>query len=412
MREVRRALLEADVNLKVAKDFIDRVAKQAMDQKVQKSIKPGQLFIKIIRDELAATLGGVVVPLQTKSHGIKPLVILLSGLQGGGKTTTAAKLASYLKNVHHGRPLLVGADLQRPAAVEQLRVLAGQVECDFYSDPQLAPVDLARASLKQAAARKCDSVIIDTAGRLHVDADLMTEINAIKKAVKPEENLFIADGMTGQDAVNSVRAFNTELQLTGVILTKMDGDARGGAALSIRSVTDIPIKLLASGEQLDSLEVFHPERLANRILGMGDLVSFVEEAQVAVDVDKARKLEEQLRRNEFTFEDMKAQLQSMNSMGGIGKLAAMLPGKLPEVDPRQMRWTIAIIDSMTIGERRRPQIINGSRRKRIARGSGRSVMEVNTLLKNFHQMKKMFKRLKKGGPKALKGLLGQGMSSL
>ena len=412
MREVRRALLEADVNLKVAKEFVDRVANQALDQKVQKSIKPGQLFIKIIRDELTATLGGAVAPLQTKSHGLKPVVILLSGLQGAGKTTTAAKLAGFLKNVHHARPLLVGADLQRPAAVEQLRVLAGQVGCEFYSDPKLTVVELAQAALKQATARRCNAVIIDTAGRLHVDADLMTEIKAIEKAVEPQENLFVADGMTGQDAVNSILAFNAQLQLTGVILTKMDGDAQGGAALSIRSVTDIPIKLLTAGEQLADLEVFHPERLSNRILGMGDLVSLVEEVQANVDVIEARKLETRLRHNEFTLEDMKAQLQSVNAMGGIGKVAAMLPGKMPAVDPHQMRWTMAIINSMTVDERRRPQIINGSRRKRIARGAGRSVMEVNKLLKNFLQLKKMFKRLKKGGPKALKGLLGQGMSQL
>ncbi len=409
MREVRRALLEADVHFKVAKDFVARVAEKALDERVHKSIKPGQLYVQMIRDELAELLGGDARPLEFKAGRGRVPVIMLVGLQGSGKTTTAGKLARYLKLNLHKKPLLVGADLQRPAAVEQLRKLAGDLDAAFYSDASATPVKVAKAAQREASRRGCDAIILDTAGRLHSDAELMKEVRAIKAEANPSEILFVADGMTGQDAVNSALEFGEVLDLTGVILTKMDGDARGGAAVSIRVVTGAPIKFMSVGEQLEDLEVFHPDRLANRILGMGDVLSMVERVQETISEKDAVDLEKKIRKESFTLEDMRDQMRQLQNMGGLKKIASLMPGQMPQTDEKQLVWTEAIINSMTVMERRKPEIINGSRRKRIARGSGRPVQEVNKVLKSFFQMKKMMKQLKKGGLRGLRRKLPAGL---
>jgi signal recognition particle subunit SRP54 len=404
MREIRRVLLEADVNFKVAKDFVAGVQERAVGQEVLKSITPAQLVIKILHDELTTLMGQSDSSLH--SSNIPPTVIMLVGLQGSGKTTFAGKLAGYLK-AHHQSALLVAADLQRPAAVKQLQVVGGQVDVDVFADPDSTPVEVCVSAIDKARQASKDVVIFDTAGRLHIDQELMLELSRIKEKTRPAEILFVADGMTGQDAVNTAREFVDRLDFTGIVLTKMDSDARGGAALSIRAVTDRPIKFLSVGEKLDALEKFHPDRMASRILGMGDVITLVEKAQDAVDLEKARKLEKKLRRQEFTLEDFYDQLQQIKNMGPLEDLLKMMPGmggkamKGLQVDEKALIYTEAIINSMTPEERRRPNIINGSRRKRIATGSGTTVQEVNRLLNQFNTMQKMVKKMSKFGLKGM-----------
>jgi signal recognition particle subunit SRP54 len=404
MREIRRVLLEADVNFKVAKDFIARVQERALGHEVIKSVTPAQQVIKILHAELTALMGESGAGIKTASA--PPTVIMLVGLQGSGKTTLAGKLAKHLKN--KGRnPLLVAADLQRPAAVEQLKIVAGQVGVDVLAEFESTPVKVCSQGLRQAQKASNDTVIFDTAGRLHVDEALMEELSEIKAKTQPHEIFFVADGMTGQDAVNTAQEFVQRLDFTGIVLTKLDGDARGGAALSIRAVTGKPIKFISVGEKLDALEKFHPDRMASRILGMGDVVSLVERAQHAVDEEKARKIEKKLRRQEFTLEDFYDQLQQIKNMGPLEELMQMIPGmggkamKGLTVDEHALIRIEAIINSMTPEERRRPTMIDGSRRKRVARGSGTNVQEVNKLLKQFQMMQKMVKRMSKVGMKGL-----------
>jgi len=404
MREMRRVFLEADVNFKVAKDFIAAVEEKAIGAEVLKSITPGQQVVKIINDELARLLGGTEAPL--REANLPPTVIMVVGLQGSGKTTFCGKLAKFLKS-RHRRAMLVAADLQRPAAVEQLRVVAAAAGADFFSQPGSTPLEVCRASIGEARQRTLETVILDTAGRLHVNDELMQELEEIKQATKPNEILFVADGMTGQDAVNTAQAFLQRLDFTGVVLTKMDGDARGGAALSIKAVTGKPIKFIGTGEKIEALEKFHPERMASRILGMGDVVTLVEKATEAVDMQKARELEKKLRQADFTLEDFYEQLQSLKKMGPLSQLLNMIPGlgaRLPqdvEIGEKGLVAIEAMILSMTPAERRRPNIINGSRRLRIAKGSGTSVQEVNRLLKQYDMMRKMLKQAGRPGRRGL-----------
>ncbi len=404
MREVRRVLLEADVNFKVAKDFIAAVEQKALGAEVLKSITPGQQVIKIIHDELVLLLGGSDTPL--REGNLPPTVIMVVGLQGSGKTTFCGKLAGYLKS-RNRRPMLVAADLQRPAAVEQLRVVSQAAGADFFSIPNSTPLDVCRTAIGEARQRTMDTVVLDTAGRLHVNEELMQELEQIKQATKPHEILFVADAMTGQDAVNTAQAFVKSLDFSGVVLTKMDGDARGGAALSIKAVTGKPIKFIGTGEKAEALEKFHPERMASRILGMGDIVTLVEKASQAVDLQKAAEFEKKLRRADFTLEDFYEQLQSVKKMGPLGQLLNMIPGlgaHLPqdvEMDESAFTGVEAIILSMTPEERRRPNIINGSRRLRIAKGSGTSVQEVNRLLKQYEMMRKMLKQVGRKGRRGM-----------
>ena len=404
MREIRRVLLEADVNFKVAKDFVTSVQERALGHEVLKSVTPAQQVIKILHAELTTLMGGSEVGIKTASA--PPTVIMLVGLQGSGKTTLAGKLAKHLKN--RGRnPLLVAADLQRPAAVEQLRIVAEQVGVNVLAEFDSTPVKICSQGLQQAQRASNDTVIFDTAGRLHIDEALMKELSEIKKRTQPHEIFFVADGMTGQDAVNAAQEFVRRLDFTGIVLTKLDGDARGGAALSIRAVTGKPIKFISTGEKLDTLEKFYPDRMASRILGMGDVVSLVERAQHAVDEEKAKKIEKRLRRQEFSLEDFYDQLQQIKNMGPIEELMQMIPGmggkamKGLTVDEHALVRIEAIINSMTPAERRRPTMIDGSRRKRVARGSGTNVQEVNKLLKQFQMMQKMVKRMSKFGMKGL-----------
>lgn len=404
MREIRRVLLEADVNFKVAKNFIASVQERALGHEVIKSVTPAQQVIKILHAELTALMGESEAGIKTASA--PPTVIMLVGLQGSGKTTLAGKLAKHLKN--KGRnPLLVAADLQRPAAVEQLKIIADQVGVSVLAEFESTPVKICSQGLQQAQKASNDTVIFDTAGRLHVDEALMEELSEIKAKTQPHEIFFVADGMTGQDAVNTAQEFVQRLDFTGIVLTKLDGDARGGAALSIRAVTGKPIKFISVGEKLDALEKFHPDRMASRILGMGDVVSLVERAQHAVDQEKTRKIEKKLRRQEFTLEDFYDQLQQIKNMGPLEELMQMIPGmggkamKGLAVDEHALIRIEAIINSMTPEERRRPTMIDGSRRKRVARGSGTNVQEVNKLLKQFQMMQKMVKRMSKVGMKGL-----------
>jgi signal recognition particle subunit SRP54 len=398
LREIRRVLLDADVNYKVAKQFIDRVQQRSVGQEVLGSITPGQQIVKIVHDELVALMGRE----QGELHftGIPPTVIMVAGLQGSGKTTFAAKLALHLKK--KGRhPLLVAADLHRPAAVDQLVTLGQQVEVPVYSNRDQSALQVAGDSIEFARKNTRDTVIIDTAGRLHVDEEMMHEAEAIKERVKPHEILFVVDSMTGQDAVNAARVFHERLDFDGVVLTKLDGDARGGAALSIRAVVEKPIKFASVGEKLDALEPFHPDRMASRILGMGDIVTLVEKAQEQFDQERAEKLEERIRRNAVTFEDFLEQLKQVKKMGSVSQLLQMIPGanRLPqagEVDERGLVKIEAIINSMTREERQRPHIINGSRRRRIAEGSGTTVQDINKLLKQFGEMQKLMKQFTKG----------------
>lgn len=398
MREVRRVLLESDVNYKVVKDFIARVTSKAVGQTVMKSITPGQQIIKIIHDELIELLGRADVPLNFASF--PPSIIMLVGLQGSGKTTFAGKLARLLKQ-QGKNPALVAADVQRPAAIEQLKIVGQANGFPVYHETMSTPIRICKNAIGFCRKNGNDVAIFDTAGRLHVDQELMQELVTLKQETKPNEILFIADGMTGQDAVNTAKAFLEQLDFTGVVLTKMDGDARGGAAISIRAVTGKPIKFIGVGEKYDALEKFHPDRMASRILGMGDVISLVEKAQSNMEAAEAEKLEKKLRRQEFTLEDFYDQLQQIKKMGPLDQLLGMIPGMNPkalrgfQVDDRAFVKIEAMINSMTPDERRRPQIIDGSRRRRIASGSGTTVQDLNRLLKQFQSMQKMFKNFGK-----------------
>lgn len=409
LRDIRLALLEADVNFKVVKAFIDRVRDRAMDEAVLRSLTPGQQVIKIVRDELLALFGDAEGGL-TKGAPV-PRVVLLLGLQGSGKTTTSAKLGKWL--ARQGRhPLLVSTDVRRPAAIQQLAVLGEQAEIPVYAPQTMDPVARATGALSEARAKGFDAVIVDTAGRLHIDDDLMDELQAIKTAVQPWDLLYVADAMTGQDAIKSAGEFNRRVGVTGVVLTKLDGDARGGAALSVVSVVGVPIAFVGSGERLDDLELFHPDRIVSRMLGMGDVLSLIEKAEQAIDEDEAAKLEEKLRKNQFTLEDFRTQLKTIKRMGPLESILGMIPGlgglkQLADNQPdeKQLGRVEAIICSMTLGERRDHTIINGSRRKRIAAGSGTSVEEVNRLLKQFNEMRKVLQMIGQGGMAKLgKGL--------
>lgn len=394
LKDVRRALLDADVNYKVAKQFTDTVKQKAMGLNVLTSVKPGQLMVKIVHDELATLMGGRARELKLQG---RPSVILMAGLNGAGKTTLSGKLALLLKSKKHRKPLLVACDVYRPAAVEQLRVLAEQIEVPIYMDlDEKDPVKIARDGIQHAKAKGYDTVIIDTAGRLAVDEELMNEIAAIKEAAQPDDTLFVVDAMTGQDAVNTAKEFNDRLDYEGVVLTKLDGDTRGGAALSIRTVVDKPIMFVGTGEKMEALDVFHPERMADRILGMGDIVSLVERAQDIFDEEEARKLQRKIQKNKFDFNDFLAQIQQIKKMGNLKDLASMIPGvgkalKDVEIDDNAFKGIEAIILSMTMKERENPEILNKSRRERIARGSGTSIQEVNRLIKQFDQTRKMMK---------------------
>jgi len=398
LREVRKVLLDADVNYKVVKQFIDNVQQKSLGKEVVTSIAPGQLIVKIIHDELVALLGTEKADITISQT--PPSVILIAGLQGSGKTTFAGKLALLLKS--KGRsPLLVAADVYRPAAIDQLIMLGGQIDVPVFSSRTDSAIDIAKNSIDHARKNARDTVIIDTAGRLHVDEEMMREVESIKSSVQPHEILFVVDAMTGQDAVNTAKAFHDRLNFDGVVLTKLDGDTRGGAALSIRSIVEKPIKFVGTGEKLDALEQFHPDRMASRILGMGDIVTLVEKAQQTFDQEKAQQLEQKIRKSQFTLEDFYSQLQEIKKMGPLSQVLSMIPGanklgNINDVDEKEMRYVEAIILSMTIEERQHPAIINGSRRKRIASGSGRSVQEVNKLLKQFFEMQKMMKNFTKG----------------
>ncbi|MDE6581960.1 MAG: signal recognition particle protein, partial [Duncaniella sp.] len=386
LKDVRRALLEADVNFKVAKQFTDEVKAKALGQNVINAIKPGELMVKIVHDELARLMGGDTAQLNLSGN---PTVILMSGLQGSGKTTFSGKLARKLKSEQSRRPLLVACDVYRPAAIEQLKVLAEQINVPVYTEEgNRNPVEIARNGIKYAKDNNLDLVIIDTAGRLAVDEQMMDEIEAIKNAVKPQETLFVVDSMTGQDAVNTAKEFNDRLDFDGVVLTKLDGDTRGGAALSIRTVVTKPIKFVGTGEKLDALDLFHPARMADRILGMGDIVSLVERAQNAYDEKKAMELQRKIAKNQFNFNDFLEQIQQIKKMGNLKELASMIPGvgkaiKDIDIDDNAFKGIEAIIHSMTPEERTNPDIINASRRRRIASGSGTDLQQVNRLLKQF-----------------------------
>ncbi len=399
LKEVRRALLDADVNFKIAKEFTNTVKEKALGQNVLTSLQPSQLLVKIVKDELTELMGSSAAGVNLSS---KPSVILLSGLQGSGKTTFSGKLAMHLKQKKSKRPLLVAADVYRPAAIDQLTVVAEQINIPIYKDTEEKnPVAIAKAALKQAKAQNNDVVIIDTAGRLAVDTALMDEIKAIHTAVSPDETLFVVDAMTGQDAVNTAKAFNDLLNFDGVVLTKLDGDTRGGAALSIRTVVDKPIKFIGTGEKMEALDVFHPDRMADRILGMGDVVSLVERAQEQFDAEQARKINKKIAKNQFGFDDFLSQIQQVKKMGNMKDLVGMIPGvnKMmsdAEIDEDAFKPIEAMIGSMTPGERRDPKILNHSRKKRIAQGAGRSIEEVNQLLKQFSQMSKMMKMMQGG----------------
>jgi len=399
LREIRRVLLDADVNYKVAKEFIEKVSVEALGEKVIASISPGQLITKIINDELTQLLGGDRQELKINASGIT--TILVVGLQGSGKTTFSAKLAKRLKE--NGRKtLLVAADVYRPAAIEQLKLLGNQADIKVFSLEEPDAVKVVKDSLIYAKDSNADTVIIDTAGRLHVDEDMMNEVSTIKELVNPTETLFVVDSMTGQDAVNSAKAFNETVNFDGIVLTKLDGDARGGAALSIRSVVGKPIKFSSNGEKLDALEIFYPDRLASRILGKGDVISLVEKAQESFDQSEAEELEEKFRKNKFDFDDFLKQIKAIKNMGSLSSLMGMIPGissqmKNARIDDNAFVKVEAVINSMTKQERRNPKVLNGNRRKRIARGSGTSIQDVNKLIKQFNEMKKMMSRFSKRG---------------
>ena len=399
LKEIRRALIDADVNYKVAKTFTDEVKQKALGQDVLRSVKPGQMMTKIVRDELAALMGGTATDIKLEGT---PAVILIAGLQGSGKTTFSGKLASYLKSKKGRQVLLVAGDVYRPAAIDQLKILGETVGVEVYTEPgNNNPVQIAENAIKYAKQKSYNTVIVDTAGRLAVDEVMMVEITAIKAAVNPSETLFVVDSMTGQDAVNTAKEFNDRLDFDGVVLTKLDGDTRGGAAISIRSVVDKPLKFISSGEKMDALQVFHPERMADRILGMGDVVSLVERAQEQFDEEEARKLKKKLMKNQFNFNDFRDQINQVKKMGNLKDLASMIPGMgkaLKDIDipDDAFKQTEAIIDSMTPAERENPEIINASRRERIAKGSGTQLADVNRLIKQFDQTRKMMKTVAGG----------------
>ncbi len=413
MREVRLALLEADVNFKVVKEFVKKVSERSVGQEVMKSLTPGQQVIKVVKEELTELMGGEQSKIAVSNR--PPTVIMMVGLQGAGKTTTTGKLANLLRKKHNRNPMLVAADIYRPAAIKQLETLGKQLSMPVFSlGDQVSPVEIARQAIEKAKADHHDYVLIDTAGRLHVDEALMDELKQIKELTSPDEIFLVVDAMTGQDAVNVASSFNELLGLTGVVLTKLDGDTRGGAALSIRSVTNTPIKFVGLGEKMDAIEAFHPERMASRILGMGDVLTLIEKAQANVDEEKAKELEQKMRSASFTFDDFLEQLGQVRNMGPLDELLKMMPGankikgldKL-QIDDKQISHVEAIIKSMTKDEKLHPETINASRRKRIAKGSGTSIQEVNRLLKQFEDMKKMMKQMvgmqqkgkKKGGLK-------------
>ena len=400
LKEVRRALLDADVNFKIAKQFTDAVKQKALGQEVLKSVNPSQMMIKIVHDELVDLMGGDKTDINIK---INPSVILIAGLQGSGKTTFSGKLARLVKTKRGKNPLLVACDVYRPAAIEQLKIIGTQVEVPVYTEPgNMDPVAIARNAVREAKKSGHDLVIIDTAGRLAIDEEMMKEISSVKNAVSPHEILFVVDSMTGQDAVNTAREFNERLDFDGVVLTKLDGDTRGGAALSIKSVVNKPIKFVSSGEKMDAIDIFYPERMADRILGMGDIVSLVEKAQEQYDSEEARKLQKKIAKDQFDFNDFINQIQQIKKMGNVKDLMSMIPGvgkavKDLDIDDNAFKSIEAIIRSMTPGERINPAVLNGSRRKRIATGSGTSVQEVNKLLKQFDETRKMMKMMTKGG---------------
>ena len=404
LKEVRRALLDADVNFKIAKEFTSRVKDKALGQKVLTSLQPGQLLVKIVKDELVDLMGANAVGINLDT---KPTIILMSGLQGSGKTTFTGKLALYLKKKHNKKPLLVACDVYRPAAIDQLGIVAEQVGAAIYEDrEEKNPVEIAKAALEFAKTNQHDLVLIDTAGRLAVDEVLMEEIKAIHKAVNPSETLFVVDSMTGQDAVNTAKTFNDILNFDGVVLTKLDGDTRGGAALSIKSVVDKPIKFIGTGEKMEALDVFYPERMADRILGMGDVVSLVERAQEQFDQEEARRINKKIAKNQFGYDDFLSQIQQVKKIGNMKDLMGMIPGvgkmmKDIDVDDNAFQGIEVIIGSMTPKERTQPQLMNHSRKTRIAKGSGKTMQEVNQLIKQFEQMSKMMKMMQGGKGKQM-----------
>ena len=414
MREVRLALLEADVSYKVVKDFVAQVTERCVGSDVLESLTPAQQIIKIVNEELTKLMGSTNARLNTANRG--PTVVMMVGLQGAGKTTNGAKLAGLMRRQFGKRPLLAACDVYRPAAINQLQVVGKQLDIPVFEMGQIDPVTIAREAVKYAADHGNDMVFLDTAGRLHIDEALMDELRNIKAAVKPNEILLVVDAMTGQDAVNAAKAFDDALGIDGVMLTKLDGDARGGAALSIRATTGKPIKFVGTGEKLDMIELFHPDRMASRILGMGDMLSFIEKAEQQYDEKQAKKLEEKLRKNRLTLSDYLDQLEQLQNMGDLSQIASMLPGNMAkgfdpdQIDPKQFARTKAIIQSMTLQERENPQILNASRKRRIAAGCGQQVSDVNRLLKGFETMQQMTKALTRGkrGMGALSGLMGGG----
>ncbi|GIN70500.1 signal recognition particle protein [Bacillus sp. J14TS2] len=399
MREVRLALLEADVNFKVVKQFIKKVSERAVGQEVMKSLTPGQQVIKVVKEELTDLMGGEQSKIAVANR--PPTVIMMSGLQGAGKTTTTGKLANLLRKEYNRKPLLVAADIYRPAAIKQLETIGKQLDLPVFSmGDQVSPVEIAQKAIEKAKEEHFDYVLIDTAGRLHIDGELMQELQDVKEVARPDEIYLVVDAMTGQDAVNVAKAFNDQLEVTGVVLTKLDGDTRGGAALSIRAVTDKPIKFVGMGEKMDALEAFHPERMASRILGMGDMLTLIEKAQDSVDEEKAKELEQKIKHASLDFDDFLEQLSQMRNMGPLDELLKMMPGanKIKgmnnlQIDEKQINRIEAIIHSMTQQEKQQPDIINSGRRRRIAKGSGTTIQEVNRLLKQFEEMKKMMKQM-------------------
>ncbi len=410
IKEIRKALIEADVNYKVAKTFTDEVKQKAIGMNVLKAINPGQLMVKVVHDELVTLMGGEAADITLAGN---PTVILIAGLQGSGKTTFSAKLANHLRNKKGKSPLLVAGDVYRPAAIEQLKILGQQINVPVFTIPgSNNPIGIAKEAVKQAKNNGQNVVIIDTAGRLAIDEKMMEEVEAIKKAVTPHEILFVVDSMTGQDAVNTAKEFNDRLNFDGVVLTKLDGDTRGGAALSIRSVVNKPIKFVSAGEKPDALDIFHPDRMANRILGMGDIVSLVEKAQEQYDAEQAKILQKKIAKNQFNFNDFLDQINQIKKMGNLKDLAGMIPGvgkalKDIDIDDNAFKSIEAIIKSMTPEERQDPSLMNGSRRKRIAEGSGTSIAEVNRLLKQFEDMRKLMKTVSGGGNKNLARMMSQ-----
>ncbi len=411
IKDIRRALVDADVNYKIAKEFTDKIKDKALGEKVLTAVSPGQLMVKIVQDELTELMGGKESEFDISGN---PAIILIAGLQGSGKTTFSGKLANYLKTKKGKSPLLVAADIYRPAAIDQLEVLGGQIGVEVYSERETKnPVLIAQNAIKEARAKNKNVIIIDTAGRLAVDEVMMTEVADIKAAINPQEILFVVDSMTGQDAVNTAAAFNERLDFSGVVLTKLDGDTRGGAALSIKYTVNKPIKFSSSGEKMETLDVFYPERMAQRILGMGDIVSLVEKAQEQFDEAEAARLEKKIRKNQFDFEDFKNQLQQIKKMGNLKDLMAMIPGvgkqiKDLDINDNAFKGIEAMINSMTVQERRNPDVINPARKQRIAKGSGKDIAELNQFLKQFEQMKDMMKTMNKMPMGKMPGMMGAG----